>query len=218
MFSLDDRPVLPETPSFRADMEEFLVSVARRAPRRSRSTRPALLGVAAGVAAVAIALGAAVVANGTSGVPGGVAAGGVHVHLADFSVDTNSNGTVTLALSEAQILDPGALRQALAQAGIPARVTVGSFCYNPVVPNRDALSQAFTMERPGPDEAAVVVINPSKLPVGSTLAVGYVMNGAVGKPHFELLTAGAPVTCSTNPPPPPAKPIPAPGDSLKAAH
>ena len=218
MFNLDDCPVLPETPAFRADMEQFLVSVARREPRRSRPARPALLGVAAAFAAVAIAVAAVVVSDNTSGGTGGVAAGGVHVHLADFSVDTNPNGTVRVALSEAQILDPEALRQALAQAGIPATVTVGSFCYNPVVPDRDALSQVFTMEPPGPGEAAVVVINPSKLPTGSRLAVGYVMNGAIGKPHFELLTAGATVTCSNNPPPPPDKPILAPADSTKAAH
>jgi hypothetical protein len=218
MFSLDDRDVLPETPAFRADMEQFLVSVARREPRRSPPARPALIGVAAGAAAVAIAVAAVVVANGQSGGPGGVEAGGVHVHLADFSVDTNPNGTVRVALSEAQLLDPDALRQALAQAGIPAMVTVGSFCYNPVVPDRDALSQVFTMEAPGPGEAAVVVINPSKLPAGSTLAVGYVMNGPIGKPHFELLTSGANVTCSNNPPPPPDKPIPAPADSVKTAH
>ena len=218
MFSLDDRPVLPETPAFRADMEQFLVTVARREPRRSRPSRPALLGVAVSAAAVAIAVAAAVVSTGASGGPGDVAAGGVHVHLADFSVDTNPNGTVTLALSEAQILNPDALRQTLTQAGVPAMVTVGSFCYNPVVPDRDALSQAFTMEAAGPGEAAVIVINPSKLPAGSTLAVGYVMNGAIGKPHFELLTAGAPVTCSSDPPPPPDKPILAPADSMKAAH
>src|SRR5215831_1749295 len=125
MFSLDDRPALPDTPAFRADMEQFLVSVVRRESRHSRPTRRALVPVAAGAAAVAIALGAAVASNDTSGAPGGVAAGGVHVHLADFSVDTNPNGTVTVALSETQILNPDALRQALAQAGIPAKVTVG---------------------------------------------------------------------------------------------
>jgi hypothetical protein len=216
MFSLDDRPALPETPAFRADMEQFLVAVAHRERRRSRPTRPALIAVAAAAAVAAIAIGAAVTSNGTSGAPGRVEAGPVHVHLADFAVDTNPDGTVTVTLSQAQILDPDALRQALAQAGIPAKITIGSFCYSPVPPDRDALSQAFTMERPGPGEVSVVVINLSKLPAGSTLAIGYVMNGEIGKPHFELLTAGAPVTCSSSPPPVPKEPIPAPGDSVKA--
>jgi hypothetical protein len=215
MFSLDDRPALPETPAFRANMEQFLVSAVRREPGRSRPTRPALIAVAAGAAAVAIAIGAAVVSNGTSGAPGRVEAAGVHVHLADFSVDTNPGGTVTVTLSQEQILHPDALRQALAQAGIPAEITIGSFCYNPA-PDRDALSEAFTMERPGPSEVSVVVIDLSKLPARSTLAIGYVMNGEIGKPRFELLTAGAPVTCSSSPPPVPKEPIPAPGDHVKA--
>src|ERR1700676_2621057 len=144
MFSLDDRPALPETPAFRADMELFLMSVARSEPRRSRSTRRALIGVAAGGAAVAVAIGAAASSNGTSGAPGRVEAGPVHVHLADFSVDTNPGGTVTVTLSDAQILDPDALRRALAQAGVAAKITPDSFCYNPV-PDRDALFQAVAM-------------------------------------------------------------------------
>jgi hypothetical protein len=215
MFSLDDRPALPETPAFRADMEQFLVSVARSELRRSRPTRRALIAVAAGAAAVAVAIGAAVASNGTSGAPGRVEAGPVHVHLADFSVDTNPGGTVTVTLSQAQILDPDALRQALAQAGVPAKITIGSFCYNPV-PDRDALFQAVAMRQPGPDEAADVVITPSKLPAGSTLAIGYVQGGAPAKAHFDLLTAGAPVTCSTSPPPVSKQPIPAPADSAKS--
>jgi hypothetical protein len=85
MFSLDDRPALPETPAFRAGMEQFLVSAARSEPPRSRPTRPALLAVAAGGAAVAVAIGAAVATNGTSGGPGRVEAGSVHVYLVELS-------------------------------------------------------------------------------------------------------------------------------------
>jgi hypothetical protein len=217
MSSLDDRPALPDTPAFRAGMENFLVSAARGEPRRSRPTRRALIGVAAGVAAAAIAIGAAVLSNGTSGAPGRIQGGPVHVHLADFSVDTNPGGTVTVTLSDAQILDPNALRQALAQAGVPARITPDSFCYNPVQ-DRSALLQALTIEKPGPGEASDVVITPSKLPAGSILAIGYVHPPAGGfaKPHFDLLTAGAPITCSSSPPPVSKGPTPAPGDSVPA--
>jgi len=217
MFSLDDRPALPETPAFRAAMEQFLVSAARSEPRRSRPTRRALIAAAAGAAAVAVAIGATVASNGTSGAPGRVEAGPVHVHLADFSVDTNPGGTVTVTLSQAQMLDPDALRQALAQAGIPARITPDSFCYNAVPPPERAL-EAFALNRPGPGEASELVITLSKLPAGSTLAIGYAHppDGGPGKPHFDLLTAGAPVTCSSSPPPVSKEPIPAPGDSAKS--
>src|SRR5262249_35357521 len=189
--------------------EQFVVSAARREPRRSRQMRRALIVGAAGGAALAIAIGAAVASNGTSGTPGRAEAGSVHVHLAAFSVDTNPGGTVTVILSQAQIVDPNALRQALAQAGIPARITVGSVCYNPVQ-NRSRLLEAFALSKPGPGEASKLVITPSKLPAGSTLTIGYLMNGAVGKPFFSALAAGAPVTCSSNPPPVSKQPVPAP--------
>jgi hypothetical protein len=202
MFSLDDRPALPETPAFRAGMEQFLVSAARREPRRPGPTRRVLIAAAAGAVAVAVAIGVAVVLNDTSGAPGRVEAGPVHVHLAAFSVDTNPGGTVTVTLSDAQILDPDALRQALAQAGIRAKITPNSFCYNPV-PDRSALLQAVAFNRLSPGVASDTVITPSKLPAGSTLAIGYAHPpaGGPGKPHFDLLTAGAPVTCTSSPPP-----------------
>ena len=46
MFSLDDRPALPETPDFGADMEQFLMSAARRTSR-TRTTRRIPMAVAA---------------------------------------------------------------------------------------------------------------------------------------------------------------------------
>jgi hypothetical protein len=197
--SLDDRPALPETPGFRADMEQFLVSAARREPRRSRPTRRARIAGAAGGAALAVAIAVAVASNGTTDARGRAEASSVHVHLVDFSVDTNPGGIVTVILSQAQMVDPDALRQALAQAGIPARITVGSVCYNPVQ-NQNPLLEAFALSKPGPGEASKLVITPSKMPAGSTLTIGYVMNGAFGKPLFSVLAAGAPVTCTSNPP------------------
>jgi hypothetical protein len=218
MLSLDDGVSLPETPAFRTDMEQFLVSVARREARRSWPTRRALIAVAAGGTAVAIAIGAAV-AYGRSGVPARVEAGAVHVHLADFSVDTNAGGTVAVTLSQAQILDPDALRLALAQAGIPARITPDSVCYNSV-PDRSALFHAVALQKPGPGGASDVIITPSRLPAGSTLAIGYVhppsaAGGGLAKPFFSLLTAGAPVICSSSPPPPSKMPVPAPPPGSK---
>jgi hypothetical protein len=218
MLSLDDRPALPEIPAFRADMEQFLVSEARREPRRSRPARRALLPVTAAAAAVAVAIGAAVVSDHTSRGPGRVEANQVHVHLADFSVDTNPGGTVTVTISQAQILDPDALRLALAQAGVPAKITIGSFCYNPVE-DRDALFQAVDPRKPGTGQAASVVITPSKLPAGATLAISYVVapDGGHAKPFFSVLTAGAAVTCSTSPPPVSKGPIPTPESSVPTA-
>jgi hypothetical protein len=186
------------------DRRRYVLSAAAtgKEPRSSRPKRRALIAVAAGAAAVGVAIGAAVASNGPSGAPGRGEVGQVHVRLADFSVDTNPGGTVTVALRLAQkILDPDALRGALAQAGVPARITVGSFCYNPV-DNRDALDQAVAFQKSSGGEVDVV-ITPSKLPAGSTLAIAYAvppLHTSADPPQFSLLTAGAPVTCSSSPP------------------
>jgi hypothetical protein len=206
MFSLDDRPAPPETPAFSADMEQFLVSAAHAHATAPRPKRRALVAVTVGAAAVA-AIGAAVAFNGGGGAAPPANASAVHVHLADFSVDMNARGTVTVTLNHAQILDPAALEQALAQAGVPAKITIGSACYNPH-PDAAALSSgALAPHQPGPDGTSVLVITPSKLPPGSTLAIGYLHTRTRDGVHFGLLTAGAPVTCSDNPPQGNEKPV-----------
>ncbi|MFI6596646.1 hypothetical protein ACIBHX_10360 [Nonomuraea sp. NPDC050536] len=47
---------------------------------------------------------------------------------AAFSVDTNADGTVTVKVTKEESLDPVVLQRTLADAGIPARVTVNEFC------------------------------------------------------------------------------------------
>ena len=66
----------------------------------------------------------------------------------------------------------------------------------------------------------LVVITPSKLPPGSTLAIGYAHPPAGGpaKSHFELLSAGVPVTCSSNPPLVSKGPTRPPRDSVPATE
>jgi hypothetical protein len=202
MYDLDRRNPLPETPGFHADMERFLVSAVDRDPRQSPRPQRLVIAVASTAAmfAVAVTIGAVVVSRGTTRAARGIEVGAVHVHLADFSVDTHPGGTVTVTLSDSQLHDPEALRRALAQADIPARITIRSFCYN-AVQNRRALDQAVV---PYPGDAFDVVITPSKLPAGSTLAIGYAQppGGGPLKPFLSLLSAGAPVTCSAQPPHP----------------
>ena len=69
----------------------------------------------------------------------------MHVHVATFLVDTGPGGTVTVTLLRDYAPDPSALRQALAGAGVPALVTVGSVC-SAHVPST-ALNQVLTSHR-----------------------------------------------------------------------
>jgi hypothetical protein len=210
MLDLDDRPAPPELPQFRRDMEQFLLAAARASSSRraAAATRRRRYGVA-GLAAATVAAAAAGIGYAASGGPhppgvnpstthGG---GRVHIHRAAFSVDTNPGGTVTLKLTQGQMFDPAALRQALARAGVPALVTVGSVC---TVPGpSDALPQVLPPSAHQPGGGRVTTINPSAIPAGEKLSIGYfaVPNG--GGLHISLIPDHTPLTCTSTPPAPP---------------
>jgi hypothetical protein len=201
MLSLDDRPVPPEVPWFSRKMEEFLVSAAQASPARRpsrRRVRYAAVGLAAAAVAAATALG---IDYGTAGgpSPGGSPAttqGGVHIHLAAFSVVANADGTVTLTLNQGQLFDPSTLREALAKAGVPALVTVGSVCTAPF--SSDALPQVISRAPGQPGGRSVTTITPSAIPSGEELSIGYFANG--NGLHISLVPDNAHLTCRTAPP------------------
>jgi len=125
MLNLDDRPAPPELPQFRQDMERLLLAAARassplRPAAATRRARYGVAGLAAAAVAAAAAAGIGYAASGgphpTSVSPSTTHGGRVHIHRAAFSVDTNPGGTVTLKLTQGQMFDPAALRQALFKA------------------------------------------------------------------------------------------------------
>jgi hypothetical protein len=198
MLSLDDRPVPPQVPRFSRNMEEFLVaaaqaSSARRPARTKQRTRYAVVGLAAAAAAAAVAVG---VSHGTSGSPPPGASGGAHTHLAAFSVVANADGTVTLLLNQGQLFNPATLRQALAKAGVPALVTVGSVCTADFA--SDALNQVISRAPGQPGGRSVTLITPSAIPAGQELSIGYFANG--NGLHISLVPDNAQLTCSSTPP------------------
>ncbi|WP_248964239.1 hypothetical protein [Sphaerisporangium perillae] len=94
---------------------------------RSRRRRR-IAGTTAGAAlATGLALTLAIDSPQVNAPP--VAAGNeVHVHLAAFSVDTNPDGTVTVKMTKQESLDPEIMQRTLAQAGIPAQITINKWC------------------------------------------------------------------------------------------
>jgi hypothetical protein len=225
MITLDERPVPPPVPQFSRDMEQFLLTAARAdtaaQPATSRTaTGPAttrrrrIRYAAAGLAAAAVAVGVAVgIDYGTGGgprtpsanptdTPGSSLGSGVHIHLAAFSVDANPGGTVTLTI-QGQLFDPNALREALAKAGVPAVVTLGSVCTVPGHPS-NGLPQVISRS-PAVNGRSVTTITPSAIPAGEKLSFGYFVvptNGAGGL-FISLVPDNAPLTCSSTPPAPP---------------
>ncbi|MEH1165643.1 hypothetical protein V6V47_09670 [Micromonospora sp. CPCC 205539] len=88
-------------------------------------------------------------------------------HLVAFTVVRNPDATVTLTFSREQLADPGEVRRALAEAGVPAEVRVNSICFSshPAPPGLDRVLSA--------SESAVLVITPSALPKGAVVSIGY---------------------------------------------
>jgi hypothetical protein len=171
---------------------------ARRPARANQRARYAALGLAAAAVAAAAALG---IDYGTGGGPSpgaspATAQGGVHIHLAAFSVDTNADGTVTLTLNQGQLFDPATLTHALAKAEVPALVTVGSVCTAPVP--SDALPQVISHSPAQSGGSSVTIITPSAIPSGEELSIGYFANG--NGLHISLVPDNAHLTCSSTPP------------------
>ena len=106
-----------------------------------------------------------------------------------FTLTSAEGGATKLTLYKGQNLDPDALRQALAERGIPALVTVGKFCRT--TPEPAPIGELLT-----PSEQAgenVFTINPAAIPPGAEISFGFVGNYV----RFLLITENAPLQCNT---------------------
>jgi hypothetical protein len=126
------------------------------------------------------------------------------VHLAAFSVVAGPGDATTLILYPGQVADPGAVRQALAQHGIPALVTAGEFCRTAVQPAPGVGSVVYLGSpglRPGTGRGrpGSIVIYGSKIPSGVELSIGYRQDPQDREISFTLIVAGAPLSCTTMP-------------------
>jgi hypothetical protein len=165
-------------------LEEIYARGCRRRKTR-RVTRAVAVCATVSVAAGLIAIGVA---------PASHPAPPVNAQLAAFSISAGANGTSALTLRKGQQyrLDPAALRQALAQHGIPALVTVGKACDSS--PEPTGLDQAVTAQR-HPDGSVSLTINPREMPPASELSIGYFASKTV----FALIQQGAPIRCTSTP-------------------
>jgi hypothetical protein len=162
-----------------------------RIRRRRRLSGLAVAGVAVGLG---LTLGVPAVSHsGTA--PQSTSAN--PAQLAAFTLVSNPNGTATLTLTKGQALDPETLRQALEHAGVPALVKVGTFCHSQGQPT--GLDRVLSSQRRA-DGTVVIVITPSAMPKGAELSIGYKPKSVPGtkdRARFTLVTAGAPLTCSS---------------------
>ncbi|MGH3255783.1 MAG: hypothetical protein ACRDOU_10320 [Streptosporangiaceae bacterium] len=169
-----------------------------RARRRHKlAALTAATAATAGAAAViALTAGGAAPAPARSGrapsaSPGSASQGSVR--LAAFTVTNGPGDSTTLVLRKDAPLDPSALRQALAQHGIPALVTVGSFCRTtPLAPVPfGQVVQPTTLA----DGSDAIVINGQAMPPGAELSIGTFQQTV----RMSLIEQGAPLSCFSTP-------------------
>jgi hypothetical protein len=155
-------------------------------PRPATAARLAITGAVAGLAAV---LGLA-----ASGVFSPASPPGIGTIRTDaFTLIRNANGTDSLTLNAQVISEPGTLQKDLAQYGIPAIVTAGSFCSSNPTP--DGFAQVVTINPPPGDAGwnqhhgrlPTITIDPAAIPAGAELSFGI----------FQLATGPSPLTAIT---------------------
>ena len=173
-----------------------------RARRRRRLSAVASVSVAA-AAGTALALG-------LTGVLGPARTPGT-IRTVSFTLVSNSDGTATLTINPKELLDPAALQNDLAHYGIPAKVTSGSFCssdpapagFSQVVPGRPAGSGTGTPQTGG---QPTITIDPSAMPAGAELSVGYFQLSSGEQQANVVLIDTSSYTCTSTPPDFPSPP------------
>jgi hypothetical protein len=131
------------------------------------------------------------------------------VHLAAFSVVTGPDGATTLTRNGSQVINPNAVRQALAKHGIPALVTAGKFCRTAAQPapgvgevvslGSPAIRAKGGPGSPTPSAGPGIVIYGSAIPRGVELSIGYRQDPQHREISFTLIQADAPLTCTSIP-------------------
>jgi hypothetical protein len=177
----------------RMDLPVEDVFARSRARHRRRLSGLTAAGAATAGAAVALTLAlSGPAAPARSGSSPSVSAGSVR--LAAFSVTSGpSDGTTLILYKGPQYapLDPSALRTALAQHGIPALVTVGTFCRD----TTGSLGSFDQVLHPSslPDGSAEMVIDGSAMPPGTQLSIGYLSNAI----RMAIIEDGTALSCTS---------------------
>lgn len=160
--------------------------------RRRRSlTRQSLGGLSAvGVVGAGVALGLGLTGSGPAYATG-------TIRTAAFTLVNNANGTATLTINNYVLFEPGTLQSDLAQDGIPAKVTVGSFCSSDPAPA--SASQVVSVPKIQPGEAPTVTIDPRAMPAGTELSFGNFQLANGGRTFIAVIDQGS-YTCTSTAP------------------
>jgi hypothetical protein len=173
------------------------ITAKGRAHRRHR------LAAAAGVSVAGVAAGTAL-ALGLTGVFARAQAP-ARFQTTAFTLASNPDGTASLTIHPGELFDAAALQDDLAQYGIPAKVTSGSFCTSDPPPAD--FSQVVSFWPPGPGTVQAnsgvdptITIDPSALPAGAELSFGnFQLTSGQLQADVTLIDSDS-YTCRSTPP------------------
>lgn len=181
-----------------------VIMAGGRAHRRRRFSAVAGLSVAAAGGTAAIIGLTGVLSPAPAKAPG-------TIRTVAFTLVSNPNGTATLTINNAELLDPATMQNDLQKYGIPAMVTAGRFCsshpappgfsqvvgFYPATAGNHALPQGV---HPHP----TITFSPAAMPAGTELSFGvFQLSSGEQQATFELINASS-YTCTTTAPPAPA--------------
>ena len=169
--------------------EEVFARSRVRRRRRLSGLAAAAAATAGAAAAITLTLGGSAPAG--SGNPPPPDPGSVK--LAAFSVTSGPGDSTTLILRKGPQyrLDASALRQALARHGIPALVTVSTFCRS--TPGAPTSTDQVVRPSNLPEGSDAIEINGSAMPSGTRLSIGYFP----GHVRMGLIKDGAHLSCGS---------------------
>jgi hypothetical protein len=159
---------------------------ARARDHRLRRGLAGLAGV--GTAGLALSLGLALAAGGSSGPSQAKAPGSIRT--TSFTLVSHHNGTATLTINPDELLDTTALQNDLQQDGIPAHVTSGSFCFSNPAPagfwqvvggSTDPRTMPKGQVDFGPENPETITFNPAAMPAGTELSFGDLLPSISGR-------------------------------------
>ena len=164
--------------------------------RRRRSLTYQSVGAlsAAGVVGAGVALGLGLSAGSA---PAQATRSAGTIQTAAFTLVKHANGTATLTINNNVLFQPATLQSDLAQDGIQAKVTSGSFCSTNPIPT--GIQHVISVQPGYSNQSPTVTINPSAMPTGTELSFGNFDHANSGETVVGLINPGS-YTCSTTVP------------------
>jgi hypothetical protein len=147
--------------------------------------------------------GACVVALSVSGALSPAAKQLRTIRTPSFTLVSYTDGTAKLTLNPGELLNPTELQSDFAKYGIPAKVTIGSYCTSD--PEPTGFLQAVSGPGPGTSQSGsgqqpTITIDPSKIPAGTELTVGdFHLATGEQQANFSLMNSSS-YTCTSTPP------------------